>query len=138
MANDKIYISNYSDNTPEWYWRSGLHDACIVNVDVTEFPFEYDSFVKEKGKYTRNLLTFKIDASQALFDRTVQEIRLYNYKVITDTIDLQGRKEIWWLADRLTQTDKGFVLEIDMQDFDSDPEEFTYIIKFDRAEVDRK
>lgn len=138
MATCKIYTSDYPDNMPKWYWTSGLHDACIVNVDISEFPFEYDSFVKEKGKYTRNLLTLKIDASQALFDTAVKEIRLYNYKILTDKIDLQGRKKIWWLADRLIQTDNGFILEIHMEDLDAKPRDFTYTIKFERAEVDRK
>ena len=44
---------------------------------------------------------------------------------------------MWWLADRLTKNDDHYVLEIDLQDVDSYPEDFTYSVKFDRAEVIR-
>lgn len=46
--------------------------------------------------------------------------------------------DIWWLADSLKQTDKEFLLQIDMEDLDAKPRDFTYTIKFERAEVDRK
>ena len=137
MAKGSVYISKYPDNPPDWYWTSGLHDACIIGIDNFEFLFDYNKFVEEKNKYNRNLFSFKIDASGAIYDNRVKEIRLFNYKIISDNIDLHRRKKIWWLADRLTQTDGHFVLEIDMQDFDSRPKEFTFKIKFERAEVDR-
>ena len=47
------------------------------------------------------------------------------------------RKIIWWLADRLTANDNNFVLEIDLQDFNAYPEDFTFKIKFERIEVVR-
>jgi len=37
----------------------------------------------------------------------------------------------------LVEENGHYVLEIDLQDFDSFPQEFTFKIKFDRAEVDR-
>ena len=80
MGKGKTYISSHPDNPPEWYWISGLHDACIMGIESFEFPFDYNKF--------------------ALVDH-----------------------------------DSYYTLEIDMQDFDSDPEDFTFKIKFERAEV---
>lgn len=138
MAKGKVYTSQYPDNPPEWYWVSGLHDACIVGVETFEFPFDYNKFVGEKNQWTRNLFALKIDAKSALYDSDVREIRLFNYKVLTSDISLANRKKVWWLADRLTDNGDHFVLEIDLYDGDGWPEEFTFQIKFERAEVDRK
>ena len=137
MSKGRIYISSHPDNPPEWYWVSGLHDACIVGVESFEFPFDYNKFVGEKNKYNRNLFAIKINAKGALYDNTVKEIRFFNYKVLTDQITLIGRKKIWWMADKLVDHGDYYTLEIELQDFDSDPEDFTYKIKFERAEVDR-
>ena len=38
MSKGKVYVSNYPDNPPEWYWISGLHDACIIGTESFEFP----------------------------------------------------------------------------------------------------
>ena len=137
MSKGRIYSSSHPDNPPEWYWVSGLHDACIVGVESFEFPFDYNKFVGEKNKYDRNLFAIKINAKGALYDNTVKEIRFFNYKVLTDQITLIGRKKIWWMADKLVDHGDYYTLEIELQDFDSDPEDFTYKIKFERAEVDR-
>ncbi len=137
MSKGRIYISSHPDNPPEWYWVSGLHDACIVGVETFEFPFDYNKFVGEKNKYNRNLFAIKINAKGALYDNTVKEIRFFNYKVLTDQITLIGREKIWWMADKLVDHGDYYTLEIELQDFDSDPEDFTYKIKFERAEVDR-
>ena len=137
MSKGRIYISSHPDNPPEWYWVSGLHDACIVGVESFEFPFDYNKFIGEKNKYNRNLFTVKINSKGALYDNTVKEIRFFNYKVLTDQITLIGRKKIWWMADKLVDHGDYYTLEIELQDFDSDPEDFTYKIKFERAEVDR-
>ena len=137
MSKGRIYISSHPDNPPEWYWVSGLHDACILGVETFEFPFDYNKFVGEKNKYNRNLFAIKINAKGALYDNTIKEIRFFNYKVLTDQITLIGRKKIWWMADKLVDHGDYYTLEIELQDFDSDPEDFTYKIKFERAEVDR-
>ena len=137
MSKGRIYISSHPDNPPEWYWVSGLHDACIVGVETFEFPFDYNKFVGEKNKYNRNLFAIKINAKGALYDNTIKEIRFFNYKVLTDQITLIGRKKIWWKADKLVDHGDYYTLEIELQDFDSDPEDFTYKIKFEGAEVDR-
>ena len=138
MAKGKIYISTCPDNPPEWYWVYGLHDACITQIESFEFPFDYNKFIKEKDKNNRNCLSLKINAKGALYDNSIKEIRFYNYKLLTDHISLHNRKEIWWLSDRLSDHGDYFTLEIDLQDLNSYPEDFTVKIKFDRAEVDRK
>ena len=137
MSKGKVYISNYPDNPPQWYWIGGLHDACIIDVELFEFPFDYYKFVGEKNKYNRNLITLRINAKGALYDNEVKEIRLFNYRILTEDISLEGRDKVWWLADRLADHGNCYTLEIDLKDFDSDPEEFTFKIKFERAEVDR-
>lgn len=63
MSKGKVYISNYPDNPPEWYWISGLHDACIIGTESFEFPFDYNEFIGEKNIYNRNLITLRINAS---------------------------------------------------------------------------
>ena len=83
-------------------------------------------------------MTLRINAKGALYDNEVKEIRLFNYRILTEDISLEGRDKVWWLADRLVDHGNYYTLEIDLQDFDSDPEEFTLKIKFERAEVDRK
>ena len=137
MSFGKVYYSDYPANPPEWYWIHRLHDACIVCVESFEFPYDYGKFVGQKHKNIRNLLSLKIDAEGAMFDTKVKEIRFFNYNVLSDNISLEGRNKVWWLADRLIDHGDSFTLEIDLQDFDSDPEEFTFEIEFERAEVDR-
>ena len=61
----------------------------------------------------------------------------YNYKVLTPDISLKNRRVMWWLSDRLIANGDHFVLEIDLQDFDAYPEDFTFKIRFERAEVVR-
>ena len=134
----KIYYTSYPENPPEWYWTNGLHDAGIVEVETFDFPFDYNKFVGEKSNYNRNLLILRINARGALYDTSVQEIHFYNYKILTPEIPLEGRKTIWWLTDRLSENENHYILEIDLQDFDAYPEDFTFKIKFERAEVKRK
>lgn len=138
MKKGRSYMSHYPENPPEWYWTGGLHDACIVGTEAFEFPFDYGIFTKEKSKYDRSLLTLQINARDALYDTAVREIRLFNYKILSENISLKNRDKIWWLGDRLTDCGNHYTLEIDLQDFDSFPEEFTFKITFERAEVDRK
>lgn len=137
MPKAKEYITTYPDNPPEWYWAAGLHDACIAGVEAFEFPFDYNKFIGQKNKYDRNLLTLKINAKGAMFDSEVKELRFFNYKILTEDISLENRNKVWWLADRLSVCGDHYTLEIDLQDFDSYPEDFTFKIKFDRAEVER-
>ena len=138
MKKINVHASTFPPDPPSWYWVRGLHDACITSVEAMEFPFDYSRFVTEKENYNRNLFTLKIDAKGALFDTGIKEILLYNYKILSEDISLENRKKIWWFADRLMDHGNYFILEIDLKDFESDPERFTFRIKFDRAEVYHK
>ena len=133
----KTYTSAYPDCPPEWYWKRGLHDACIEGVEAFEFPFDYGQFTKNKYKYQRNLLILKINAKGALYDQTVREIRFFNYKVLSDHVSLKDRKKIWWLSDTLTDHGKYYTLKMELQDPESYPEDFTFEIQFERAETER-
>ena len=137
MPRAKEHITSYPNNSPEWYWTAGLHDACITGVETFEFPFDYNKFIGQKNNYDRNLLTLKINAKGAIYDTEVKEIRLFNYKILSQDISLENRTKVWWLADRLEYNNDYYTLEIDLQDFDSYPENFTFAIKFERAEVIR-
>ena len=62
-----VYISKYPDDSPNWYWVTGLHDALITNVEELEFPFDYNKFIRQKNKYDRNVLILTIDAKKCAF-----------------------------------------------------------------------
>lgn len=122
------------ESTPEWYWPAGLHDAVITEVESFEFPLDYARFDGPKNQENRNLLRLKINSKEAR-DTSVKEIYFYNYKILTPDIPLKNRKAIWWLSDRLVAYDKSFVLQIELEDYDSSPENFTFKIAFESAEV---
>ena len=138
MGKGIIYISDYPDMPPEWYWVSGLHDALITSVEEKDIPFDYEKFSKSdnKSNFDRNVFTIKVDAKDAVYDTAVKEIRFYNYKLLSKGITAKDRR-VFWKADRLTEEKNHYILEIDLEDFDSYPVCFTFKIKFDRAEVDR-
>ena len=76
MPKGKVYISDYPEDVPKWYWKSGLHDACIMGVESFEFHFDYNKFVDEKNKCNRNLITFKINYQ-------ISKINIPNWILIT-------------------------------------------------------
>jgi hypothetical protein len=125
------------ENSPDWYWVKGLHDAHITLVESFEFPFDYDRYTREKNTYDRNCLTLTVDASGAMLDTSVKVIRLYNYKYLSPDAMLEGHGTLWWIGDRLTVSDGRFELEIHLYDSEAFPEELTVRIRFERAEVER-
>ena len=137
------FYTKYPQNPSTWYWERGLHDAVVVGVEKYEFPFDYNKYVGEKNKYDRNMLALKIDAESAMFDFHVKEIRFYNYKILTDEIDiingdLFSKKKIWWRADQLTEQNGKYELDILLESADKHQRQFHLKLRFDRAEVDRK
>ena len=101
-------------NCPEWYWRSGLHDAQIIGVD--SFALDYDWTLPDPD---RNYLALRLDASNAMFDVRVKEIRLYNYKVLPKDLDLGILPESWWKWDKLSLENEKYILEIYAEKFRS-------------------
>lgn len=131
MKKGKVYFSKAPESPPEWYWNLGLHDTRVLCVKSFEYPYEHN--YKAKNNWIRNVLTFEIDTQHSLFDKTVKEIRFINYKILSD-FSLNDKDTIWWLADRLEEKNGFYNLEIDM----NDGEDFTFKIKFERAETIRK
>ena len=115
-----------------------MNDASITNIDPQELEIDYS---QPKDKRIKNVLSLKIDALNALYDTSVKEIVFINYKFVTGNIEQNCRKKICWLGDRIQKIDHDFYhyeLQIDLQDFDSDPEIFTVIIKFGDIIVKRQ
>ncbi|MBP3666674.1 MAG: hypothetical protein J6K29_06440 [Clostridia bacterium] len=133
----RISQTHSPESPPDWYWVKGLHDAHITLVESFEFPFDYDRYIREKNTYDRNCLTLTVDAAGAMFDTSVREIRLYNYKYLSPETTPEGHGALWWIGDRLTARDGRFELEIDLYDGEAFPEEFTVRVRFERAEVER-
>ena len=85
MSKGKVYISNYPDNPPEWYWISGLHDACIIGTESFEFPFDYNflsrlpsekRLAKDIKIYPQITKNVRVDSKDAvLSDELVLEAR---------------------------------------------------------------
>ena len=131
MKRSKVYFSKSIEDSPKWYWNYGLHDARVLFVNSLEYTPEYNCKIKNNS--TRNILTLEIDSQHSLYDQTIKEIRFINYKILSD-FSLEDKENIWWLADRLEEKNGFYILEIDM----NDGEDFTFKIKFERAETIRK
>ena len=143
MERVREFYTEYPDNPPDWYWKNGLHDACIVGVDTYEFPFDYNKYTAEKNKYDRNMLSLRIDAKGALYDSRVKEIRFYNYSLLPESVDLTSiepseKSKVWWLADQLTENSGKYELDILLEICVPHQKQFHLKLRFDRAEVDRK
>ena len=143
MAKGRIFYTEYPDNPHDWYWESGLHDACIIGAETYEFPFDYDKYTAEKNKYDRNMLSLRIDAKGAVYDSRVKEIRFYNYKLLPESTDLTSlepseKNKVWWLADQLTEQNGKYELDILLEICVPHQKQFHLKLRFDRAEVDRK
>ena len=92
----------------------------------------------DKSEYDRNILTLKISTKAVQYDKTVKEIRFFNYKTLSADIPLKCFGKAWWMSDRLAECGDCYMLEIVLSAPDFEPEEFTFKIQFKRAEVDRK
>ena len=114
---------------PGWYWSSGLHDAVITSFE--EQVLEYDHTVSNP---IRNCLSLKIDAKGALYDNTMKEIKLYNYKLITDLGVLNEYN--WWLDDNLTKNGYCYTLQIRLE-LCRGRKETVFSVRFENAEVIR-
>ena len=93
-------------------------------------------FLWRKEKYFKQNIP-KIRPIGAMFDFRIKEIRFFNYKILPESMDLTGRKKIWWLADKLIEANGRYELDILLEDVDSYPEQFHFKLRFDRAETDR-
>lgn len=140
MKNKNSQKLEQTQKYPEWYWPSGLHDACIYEIECYEYP---EVYYKCKGKNRDNiynLLVLKIDSVGAIYDQTVKEIRFYNYKCLQSDFDFKNliaHKCVRWIGDILTEEDECYRLDIDLYDTDVESEYFNIKISFEMAETDR-
>ena len=81
MKKNDFSVSDEKPKLPEWYWHRGLHDAKIVRIEKLELPYDYKQRIP-----TRNCFVVHIDSKQSMFDTSVREIRLFNYKIFIDII----------------------------------------------------
>lgn len=112
-------------NMPEWYWRRGLHDACILCKKYVN-----RSEISKNHRIT-NALELTIDSTQAMFDTSVSAIRFFNYKELTPNINLLNS---WWVSDRLSYHDGKYILEISLRLMNCS---IRYDIRFEHCEVVR-
>lgn len=114
-----------SDFFPQWYWTRGLHDATIVKVE------HIDTMHHSSGKYYQNCLRLHLDTKIALFDTTISTINFYNYKILSNDIDLTGA---WWLSDTIRTIGTKYLLEIQVQ---NQRKIQTCSVRFTHCEVER-
>ncbi len=89
MKKNDFSVSDEKPKLPEWYWHRGLHDAKIVRIEKLELPYDYKQRIP-----IRNCFVVHMDSKQAMFDTSVREIRLFNYKILTAELSSPILKEL--------------------------------------------
>lgn len=89
----------------QYHLGKGLHDAEVMKINEIQLLYDYH----EKNP-RRNYLEIELNSSQALFDRNIKAVRLYNYKIIEGDLTLIGT---WWLDDQIVS--QGSFLVVKMQ-----------------------
>lgn len=117
---------------PDWYWKYGLHDAAILSVSELQLAPDH----KEKPlKY--NCLEIELDCKNALYERNIKTIRLYNYKIRTPDVDINRIDKPWWMSDTIKELgNKHYSLEIEIESARGSRENF--IVEFEIPEIERK
>ena len=90
------------NQTPEWYWNHGLHDANIISATKKESDWNPDD----------NCLIFKIDCDGAMFEADITEIRFYNFKIKTNDFDINLLNGGWWLSDEVYEKGNHYFLDL--------------------------
>ena len=81
---------------PDWYWTRGLHDAVVLSVISRE-----------------NCLEICLDSTNAMLERDIKKISLFNYKIQTPEVTLEDLENTWWLRDNIqTLPNHRYLLEI--------------------------
>jgi len=120
-----------SNSSPSWYWNKGLHDAEITHIDEIVLPYDYT-----QKNPIRNCLIIFLNSKNALFDTSVKEIRLYNYKLISPD-NKSFCADSWWIADRLTEENGKYILTVSLQNAGSLIKKFNLTVRFEKADVIR-
>lgn len=131
-------LEEYYAQFPDWYWKTGLHDAVVLSVSTLQL---YPDYKSKDRKY--NCLELQLDSKGAMFESDVKKISLYNYRITcqkmnaTEEIVLDDFRNKFWLGDELKTLDNGkYELEIKFSDLKYN---LLYLsVIFESAEVERK
>ena len=125
-------LEEYYAQFPDWYWKYGLHDAVILSVSELQLVPDY----KEK-KPKINCLEIQLDSKNAIYERDIKAIRLYNYKIKTPDIDINSIDKPWWIGDTIKKLDNNrYLLEIEIESAKCSRKHF--IVEFEIPEIERK
>ena len=124
-------LEEYYAQFPDWYWKYGLHDAVILSVSELQLVPDY----KEK-KPKINCLEIQLDSKNAIYERDIKAIRLYNYKIKTPEIDINSIDKPWWIGDTIKKLDNNrYLLEIVIESAKGSRKHF--IVEFEIPEIVR-
>ena len=117
---------------PEWYWTRGLHDAKILSVSELQLTPNY---LEKNPKI--NCFKIELDCDNAMYEYNIKTIRLYNYKIKSNDLDINLLNGGWWLSDEIiNKGDQYYFLNIK---FDTAKCKTKHLeIAFKQAEVIRK
>ncbi len=125
-------IEEYYAQFPDWYWKYGLHDARILSVSEIQLVPDY----KDKNPKW-NCLEICLDSRSAIYERDIEKILLYNYKIQTSCFDIKALEKTWWMSDSIEeQKNRQYLSEIEAETADRERIEFT--VSYEFAEVERK
>ncbi|MBO5324288.1 MAG: DUF4085 family protein [Oscillospiraceae bacterium] len=118
-------MKHKENKTPEWYWVYGLHDAQIISVTT-----------KESGWNPKdNCLILKLNCDGVVGDANIVEIRFFNFKILTNGLDINLLNGGWWLSDDLSEIDNRYLLELKFDTAKCNTQQLK--LRFMRAEVIR-
>ncbi len=112
-------------NKPDWYWSPGLHDAKITSATV-----------KTSWDPQNTCLVLTLDKEWALFQIDIEEIRFYNFKILTPDIDIESLVGGFWLSDTLVQQGDRWILDLKFDTAKCKTKRLE--MKFQRAQVIRR
>lgn len=110
---------------PPWYWKKGLHDAQICQMQ------HYDNSYHENTRFN-NCLELIIDSRHALFDTSVKRICFYNFKILSPDAEIV---DAWWISDELIVQNGKYIVQIA---FRKGKEMIKYSIRFENCVVFRE
>jgi hypothetical protein len=125
-------LEEYYARFPDWYWKYGLHDAVILSVSELQLVPDYKV---KKPKF--NCLEIELDSKNALHERDIKTIRLYNYKIKTLDVDINSIDKPWWMGDTIKElNNKQYSLDIEIESARGSRKHF--IVEFEIPEIERK
>lgn len=125
-------LEEYYAQFPDWYWKYGLHDAVILSVSELQLVPDYK---EKKPKF--NCLEIELDGKNALCEKNIKTIRLYNYKIKTPDVDINSIDKPWWISDTIKELDnKRYLLEIEIESARGGRKHF--IVEFEIPEIEIK